>query len=250
MRRFLLNPLWKVIPCISIVDGKGPHIKTCRDHDNGTMKLYLHPPRQPIHTLPSEQGDQLCHAVIKPRLIKPMKASSYCTTYQMHAMEGSFQGIDTCDVVNFGDFSFCSVLLHQSEILSIKHRPDINSLLDHLERDGLISIGNVQGLRKEAMDYCYPDGLINKCLQGSTYIELLDAMQIQYEIGDDKCIKVKLEMNNFSICEEILTRRNWLQSIIHCQKLDVGRYGCRFPTIPKFSCKMTDTKGLWILCGM
>ena len=63
----LLNPLWKVIPCISIVDGKGPHIKTCRDHDNGTMKLYLHPPRQPIHTLPSEQGDQLCHAVIKPR---------------------------------------------------------------------------------------------------------------------------------------------------------------------------------------
>ena len=113
---------------------------TCREHDDGTTKSYIHPPRQPHHIIPSEKGDQLCHAVIKPRLIKPMKASKYSNTYQMHEQRGSFQGIDICDVTNFGEFNYCSVLLDESESRCIKSRPDINALLDMLEKMVLLQI--------------------------------------------------------------------------------------------------------------
>ena len=42
---WLLNPKWKVKPSISFLDGKGPCIMTCRDHDKGTKKLMVHPCR-------------------------------------------------------------------------------------------------------------------------------------------------------------------------------------------------------------
>lgn len=105
----LLNPSWRVLPSISFIDGKGPHVMTCRNHDGGSQQFYIHPPKIPSHIIPSAKGDQLCHAVIKPRLIKPMKAMQYSNTYQMHEQRGTFQGIDTCSVVSFGDFSECSV---------------------------------------------------------------------------------------------------------------------------------------------
>ncbi len=157
---FLLNPSWKVLPSIAFIEGKGPHILTCRNHDGGCKKSYIHPPRQPNHILPSRQGDQLCHAVIKPRLIHPMRASTYSNIYQMHEQRGSFQGVDTCDVTNYGDFSFCSVLLDESELRTIKHRPDINALLDSLEKDGFLSEVTVNGLRERAMEACPPDEVL------------------------------------------------------------------------------------------
>ena len=44
---WLFNPNWKIKPSIAFVKGKGPMILTCRNHDCGTEKIYLHPPSQP-----------------------------------------------------------------------------------------------------------------------------------------------------------------------------------------------------------
>ena len=128
----LLNPSWKVLPSIDFISGKGPCVLTCREHDGGCKKIYIHPPRQPNHIIPSEKGDHLCHVVIKPRLIRPMVASKYSDIFQMHGQRGSFQGVDTCSATTFRDFSYCSFLLNESESRSIKYRADINSLLDNL----------------------------------------------------------------------------------------------------------------------
>ena len=125
---WLLNPNWLVKP--SIVFEKGiPLIMTCKVHNDGNPKLMVPPCRQPYHILPSERPDQLCHAVIKNRTIKPMKASGYSNTFQMHEQRGTFNGIDTCSITNFGNFDCCSYLRHESECRSIKFRPDINPLL-------------------------------------------------------------------------------------------------------------------------
>ena len=91
----LLNPNWKVKPSIAFVNGIGPVVLTCSDHNKGNTSLMIHPCRQPSHILPAELSDQLCHAVIKPRCIKPMKASQYSTSFQMHEQRGTFNGIDT-----------------------------------------------------------------------------------------------------------------------------------------------------------
>ena len=121
-------------------------VLSCREHHKVTNKQYLHTPRQPNHILPSGKGDQLCHDVIKPRTIKPMRASKYSNIYQMHEQRGSFQGVDTCDVTDFGDFSFTSVLLDESESRSVKNRPYINSLLNHYEKDGYMGSFTVNGI--------------------------------------------------------------------------------------------------------
>ena len=56
----------------------------------------------------------------------------------MHEQRGCYQGIDTCSLTTFHDFSYWSHLLHQSECLSISNRSDIVSLLHKLERKSML----------------------------------------------------------------------------------------------------------------
>lgn len=129
-KTWIQNPNWRVQPTIIFTKNKGPRICTSRNSNGGNQKDYLHIPRQPRHVLPSIHGDQLCHAVIRPRTIKPMVAKKYSNCYQMHEQKGSFQGIDTYDVTNYGDFGYVDYNLDESEARSIRFRPDINMLLD------------------------------------------------------------------------------------------------------------------------
>ena len=89
----------------------GPMILTCRNHDKGCKKTYLHCPRQPNHILSSKYGDQLCSIVTKTREVKPVKESIFSNTYQTYMQQGSIYGIDTCDVTNVGKFDISSILL-------------------------------------------------------------------------------------------------------------------------------------------
>ena len=74
---------WTPRPLIEFVTGVGSVILTCKNNSGGTEKIYINPPRQPKHVLPSEKGNQLCYACINPRTIKTVKASKYCTKFQM-----------------------------------------------------------------------------------------------------------------------------------------------------------------------
>ena len=82
-----------------------------------------------------------------------MKASTYNTSFQMSEQRGCFQGIDTIDVCNFGDFSFCSHLTHVNECRSISNRPDINSLLQRLCDCNMIHQEAVSTMRDNAREY-------------------------------------------------------------------------------------------------
>ena len=82
--RWVSNPDWNVLPNIIFLEDKqGLHICTCRNHLNGSIKLYIHPPRLPHH-LPSYESDQLSHAIIRLRTIKNFKCPSYSNAYQMN----------------------------------------------------------------------------------------------------------------------------------------------------------------------
>ena len=116
---WLFNKEWKVIPSITFNEGQGSLIMTCRNHDNNTNKIYIHPLQNTDHILPSLSGNQLCRAVIRPRTICHLKASKYCTTYQMHKQRGSFHRVDTCDMTTYGDFIFCYMILDEHESKSI-----------------------------------------------------------------------------------------------------------------------------------
>ena len=106
----LFNPLnWKVLPSIAFVEGMGPLILTCSEHNKGTNKMMIHTCSWK-HNLSAKLPDQLCQAVVNPRLLKPIKASKYSTTFQLFHQTGSFNGIDTCSATSFGRFNFRSKL--------------------------------------------------------------------------------------------------------------------------------------------
>ena len=103
--------MWKFTPYIEFVDGVGPLIMACRNHNDDCNIDFIHLPRQTHHILPSHGIDQLCHAVTNMRTVRPIQANKYSNTCQIQGQRGSFQGIDTCDVCSVWGFSFSSIKL-------------------------------------------------------------------------------------------------------------------------------------------
>ncbi len=142
----------------------GPCVLTCRYHDGGTGDQYFHLPCSPNHNIPALRSDQLAHAVMKPRTIRPMRSSAYSNTYQMHEMRGSFGGIDTCDVSDFGSFNFLLRLTEENESLILAGHLDCRALLWQLVAMGKINRENAATIERRSLTM-YPDlGLWNKCI--------------------------------------------------------------------------------------
>ena len=149
----------------------------------------------------------------------------------MHEQRGCFQGIDTCDVTNFGDFSKTSVILDENECRTIMQRQDINCLLTDLKTKNVITDFTVNGFRKRARKGCPPENIILSHLNGSTFIDSEDAMNMQELIGEEDIIKVQSDQHsddNISENEEaiymepsiISCRRNWIPIVVYSQVVD------------------------------
>ena len=175
--RILLNPEWIVLPSVIISIDKGPMIMKCQKHNKGCKKMYIHPPRSPTHhNLCSKIGDQLSHAILKTRTISPLKVTKYSNTYQIHEQRGSFQGIDTCNVLEYGNFTTNSVFLAQLESYLIANWLDINALIDQLVKKHVICKSAATKMRDRAQKSSPPQITIDKCLHGATYLPLNEAM--------------------------------------------------------------------------
>ena len=64
---WMLNPVWRVTPCIEFVEGIGPLIMTCCNYNNGYNKDFLHLPRLPHHILPSPNLEPPLNLVVIPK---------------------------------------------------------------------------------------------------------------------------------------------------------------------------------------
>ena len=186
----LVNKNWKVLPRPAFIKGHDPMFLSCKKHHGGCKQNYIHPMRVPNHILPLRHGDQLCHAVLKPRTVKPMKAGAYSNTYQTQEQRGLFNGIDTCSITNFGDFSFCSKLLDESESRAIAHRPDINALLGNLTKLNVLSKNAVKSMRDNANLKFSDNNVLMSYWQGATYVPFDDAIELQKQIGEYKLSEV------------------------------------------------------------
>ena len=241
------NPDWRCLPSLCFKPEGAPYIMTCREHDGGTKKLYIHPPRQPYLNLPAPYPDQVCHAVVRPRTIKNMHAKAFSNSYQMYEQRGNFQGIDTCDITKFGDFGLHSFLLQTYENLSIANRPDLASLLKDLAREGNISPILAESKILAANKYGYPKKDVDKCLLGSTFITIEDAMCLQQYLSEDQAIKIVKDDSPDCPITEVTCIPNWVKRIIFCQKIDPEKYGSRFPKLLQFQVTEIDTRLVWIL---
>ena len=98
----------------------------------------IRPYDQPLHILPSEYSGQLAPSVIQSRTIKPIKAFTYSTQFQMHEKRGTFNGLDSFSLTDFHRFDFTSKVSAESEARSVMNIMDINDLLTQLTEEILI----------------------------------------------------------------------------------------------------------------
>ena len=129
----LFNSKWKILSSFALIPNSGPCILTCQEHDGGTNLFIIHPCRW-RNCLPSNIPDQVCQAVIKPRMIRSIQTYKWTHGYGMFYQGGSFNGIDTCSMTNFVKFGFDSPLLNEAEARSIVNRPEINECINQLAK--------------------------------------------------------------------------------------------------------------------
>lgn len=184
---------WKVLPRIAFVEGHGPMFLSCLKHNGGCKHNYIHPMRVLDHILPSRHDDQLCHAVLKPRTVKLLIAGAYSNSYQTQEQRGSFNGIDTCNITNFGDFSYCSKLMDESESRAITHIPDINALLSNHPKSHILSNEAVKNMRNGAKSKFPTNDVLIEYWQGATYIPFADAIELQRQIGEMELTEVIID---------------------------------------------------------
>ena len=68
----------------------------------------------------------------------------------MHEQKGTFNGLDTCSITNYGNFGFNFNLSTMPEARTINNRPDSNALLTELTKQKIyLSIVRMQCAKKQ-----------------------------------------------------------------------------------------------------
>ena len=242
--RLLLNPDWEARPILAILpDGKGARVLTCNSHDNGTKFHVIHPPRNPRrNNLPAYISDQTCHAVIQSRTIKPMKATQYSTQFQMHEQRGTFAGVDTCSLTNFGRFDSTSLLLAHNESNTIIHRPDINALLTQFSEDGRLTNCVVQSKREEA-EFLSRGVDFDAAIRGATYVpvDVTRRFETQLLNNDEFSTAIIDDRENNAPEYTLKFKKVWPVCLYPCQKTDC--FGAIFCTLPNMTLRRTHPAG-------
>ena len=238
----LLNEKWKTMPSFCIRNGFGAQVMTCKDHNDGSTSCMIHPPRQPLHILPSKFSDQLCHAVIKPRTVSTSKAQKYSNTYQMHEQRGNFNGIDTCSLTQYRNFKLLSYLLQENESRSIIGRADINALLTQCVNEGDLTVEIASNYRNLASKISLD---IENLSYGATYVPI----DIAIFLGKDEYREVIWDAHephqtkdfipSFPFSPHPIQAFNQYGSVPHC-----------LPLFTSSDRNGKNTSMLWALCGM
>jgi hypothetical protein len=231
--RWLLNPDWKIEPSVIIIKGMGPMVLTCRDHHGGDKKFMIHPCRQPHHNLPAGRADQLCHAVVKCRTVRPMKfMGQYSNAFQMHSQRGNFNGIDTISYSTYGKFGSCSYLESEIEARTIQNRPDINALLNNLVKERVISKFAADEKRKESSRISEGTNF-QKYISGATYVPLHVAMKLQQSLANPSKTIVIIDNRGDALPDiPVEVKVCWPVYIYPCQSMN--KYGVISPKIPSY----------------
>ena len=121
-----------------------------------------------------------------------MSKKNYSNAFQMHEQQGSFIGIDTCNITSYRKFNFQLSLLTHSESTTILNRPDINSLLNQLIEEKIISKTTANGKRSFASSK-YSNFDFSKYYIGSTYVPFAAVISMQRDLSNCTIINVTID---------------------------------------------------------
>jgi hypothetical protein len=234
----LMNPEWEISPTIAYIEGIGPRVLTCCDHNGGCTKRYFHSPRTGI-TIPAPGGDQLSHAVVQPRTVKKSVAKTYSDRFEVVRCQGTYTGIDSADITEKQNFSKYSVVQEVHESRSIRGRVDIRGLVPQLTASGVIdkSLESAMLMRSEEL---YPDtNVLDILASGTTYMTLSDTMLLQKELSTSSEMSVAkidgMKLVDATPNETTYFQRHWPSFLVHIHHNT--KHGSMFSEIPTFAHK-------------
>ena len=130
----------------------------------------------------------------------------------MFEQRGHFNGLDTCNHVEFGNFEKRSLLRFQNEDRSIQNCYDINAHLDTLCKHNVISSDMVQNMRysaeQDALVHNYSD-----LYKWATYVPLKTAIELQ----DDTSNKIITLIQMFEM------QTGYYNKLVLLNSIDIGQ---------------------------
>ena len=205
----------------------------------------IHPCRWK-HNLASKRPDQLCQAVIRPRVVKPVQVSTYCSSFQMFQQNGTFNGLETASHTSFGHFDSTSKLSTEAEARSIANRSDINAHLTKIRVEKVISEYVETSKRdfakefSETIDY-------DLYYKGGTFVSLEASMVMQRETRS-RMRKVLIDDNETERVHTQSFPKVWSAALYPCQNMT--SHGVICPKVPNLYSSKTNTQLSWTICGL
>lgn len=254
--KLLLNKNWIIMPSLQLLEGRGLMVMTCRHHKSRytRRRLHCHIPRKPFHNLSSEDSDQLSPVVIQPRTVMSQKQGAFNSGYRMTAQLATYSGVDSMNVTSTGRFKKGSVMLGMNETLSLAHRGDISMLLSRYVQENIVPPEFESNLHEKAK-MLYPSPVVEQCMQGATYVPLLDSIRLQISGSVDNNIHVVARRRNRDTnqMEErlIFVKPSWSPLINIMQKEDRSGYGYPFQPVSSYTKQKagSPTMMLWSVAG-
>ena len=172
----------------------------------------------------AREADQLSPCVRKHRVTKQMKASKYCTKFQMFQQRSEYSGVSTMDLTSHSDFSEVKELRSQHEAASIIGRDDMRLLLNKKVSNNEISSELMHNMIKDAR-IRFNNVDLREHAQGATYVKFQDMVRIHLfessfkqniSIIDDRPRNIRIsrterdvyEKRSWSICNNILQKED------------------------------------------
>ena len=172
------NDKFKIKAHLIIDEKKGLCIATCKFHNGGSNKHFIHPPTNPTGRLPSKAPDRLGPATISYNCYKPAKTNFSSHTYSMGVAKGSFAGISSTTIgcKRKWDIAFGKDDLVRESLCCNKRR-DVKPLLQNLVKNGEISQNLFDSITSTSS---LPEqNVIDDCLLTTTSVTFESSMAIK-----------------------------------------------------------------------
>lgn len=148
---------------------------TCRHHNNGSAKSYVHVPQNPYGTFPSPYSDQLTPTIFAPKPFNGMKAKYSSHTWQMRTVQGGFGGLSSFSITSKPKWDIHSNHHGDLEKLYLTNRPEINSFVQSNLSDDPQAQPVLQGLQTHRLPTQEEQ---NTALAGATYISAPESLNL------------------------------------------------------------------------
>ena len=228
---------------------KGPRLLCCRYHSKKTVYDYVHACRNPLGSISFQESNQIGSVVPVPRILRPLKAYQFCTSYQMNKVVGNYNGLDSMYLSDQGHFEKrLPSIVSSRNYLTIRGRRDIQHHLRRMEQHRLLPKLVVDEMMNEAVELIDEDQFErykDVYCRGATVISVEDALQLDKATREQRTKELSVP----GMTTKVHYIPKWPSALVFVHPAACD-HGCPPALVPPFAVLSCDTRFVWLLSTM